>query len=721
MEIRNKRMTSRWVALILSIAMIVLQGVLPVQAATAECPEGEHEWELEEYYPPTCEDEGTAVYCCIKCGKWIDESIPATGHYWTEWYLQPIYGQFGDVIQQDCTEGVSQYRYCTVCGETEYRFREPGIHDFDQWVTIQTPTCMREGINGHTCKVCGIYEQVSTGYGDHQYGNWVEAQPATCTRQGIYYHDCIYCGNRDYYYTDKAAHTYGNWVEEKAPTCSEQGVYYRDCNVCGYREYYYVDKLAHTFGEWSVVAEPTDFTAGLAKRVCEVCGYEEEYTWYPDGTLLYGDYNMEVYNFQLALINAGYDINVAGGRFGDSTRGAVVAFEQDHDLPEDGIGWPGIQKMLAGEDIPGDAFQGRTSAMECSVKENKANAPEDRDFYCAGEEVIIWVNISSPDRIYNVHFYEEPDREQILYDTELYPDYPEGTPWCADLNSRQSSETFTYRHIITPEEAEAGSYVFRVYAFGTDQQRNQIKSNTAELEVETGVIKPSRFRNKQEQFPTEPSLELRESSQAGHVTEGIPDYYYYALGDDVKYKLIVTNETETPFYDIEIGSYWLPSKVELAGALASDETETFGNDENDSSVNEGDSFAGDSDSFGGDSDSFAGEDGSVTDESEGFTGDNDSFDDGDDSHIRAYLPAEDGTKTIDIYMNPGLINFDVLEPGETIVFYIWLNVGSISGDRDTMEREFWMTYSDPEGIEGTVESNKCEVPIGLIPESGSAE
>ena len=127
---------------------------------------------------------------------------------------------------------------------------------------------------------------------------------------------------------------------------------------------------------------------------------------------------------------------------------------------------------------------------------------------------------------------------------------------------------------------------------------------------------------------TKPTVKLRESSQAWRVVEDPSSpygyYYFYGLGDEVRYKIIVENKTEATFYNLEVGTELKPLET---------------------------------------------------------------------------------------------ISIEKLAPEETRSFYIWFEVGSINGDRDTMERDVWMSFEDENGIGDSVRSDPCEVPIGLVPAS----
>ena len=373
---RGKR--QRWAVWILCIFMLVSMSHVPAQAEEESwfywedpsqayweqgsdfCPEsgnGEHEWVLSQqgYYPPSCETEGRAGYDCKYCGAWKWESIPATGHSFTEWRTLPVRTNAGEVIPQpDCTQAFSQYRECTVCGKTEYRTTQPGEHSFGAWVTTRQATCTQEGQEMRTCSVCGATEQRSTGLGDHSYGAWVTTQYATCTTPGKETRTCSLCGRSEERSTGFGAHQFGAWTEMRAATCEQKGILYRECAYCKGREYQYTDKVGHSFGAWAIVAEATDFATGTMQRVCSVCGLTEQVYYDPEGTLRYGDNGPSVAFFQQLLNAAGFNCGEADGDYGEKTKKAVVEFEQAHGLRADGVGWPGIQKMLSGEDEPVD-------------------------------------------------------------------------------------------------------------------------------------------------------------------------------------------------------------------------------------------------------------------------------------------------------------------------------------------------------------------------------
>lgn len=72
MENRKKRNMYRWTVWFLSVFLILTLCAFPA-LADEECPEGEHDWVLDNYDAPTCYEEGLAGYYCSKCGDWKRE------------------------------------------------------------------------------------------------------------------------------------------------------------------------------------------------------------------------------------------------------------------------------------------------------------------------------------------------------------------------------------------------------------------------------------------------------------------------------------------------------------------------------------------------------------------------------------------------------------------------------------------------------------------------
>ena len=107
--------------------------------------------------PATCERAGTIVWKCSRCDETKTETIPATGHHWTD---------NGDNSTHICVKGDA----------TE-------AHSYGEWVVDTPATCTTAGKKKHTCTECGHIEtQEIPATGHH----WVDKGDGT--------HTCPDCG-----------------------------------------------------------------------------------------------------------------------------------------------------------------------------------------------------------------------------------------------------------------------------------------------------------------------------------------------------------------------------------------------------------------------------------------------------------------------------------------------------------------------------------------------
>ena len=82
--------------------------------------------------PAACERAGTIVWKCSRCDETKTETIPATGHHWTD---------NGDNSTHICVKGDA----------TE-------AHSYGEWTTVTEATCTTAGQKQHTCTECGHVE-----------------------------------------------------------------------------------------------------------------------------------------------------------------------------------------------------------------------------------------------------------------------------------------------------------------------------------------------------------------------------------------------------------------------------------------------------------------------------------------------------------------------------------------------------------------------------------
>ena len=220
-------------------------------------------------------------------------------------------------------------------------------HSFGEWQVVQEGNCNAVRLEMRYCQICGIAEERDSGLGDHQYGDWTVTKQPTCTAEGERYHTCTICGATQTEIMPKADHQYGDWTITKQPTCTAEGEREHVCRVCQYKETQKIEKLPHDY-EWKIVTEPTDHSQGVRQRVCKVCGYAEAGEAFdPEGTIRSGARGEEVARMQQLLADQGYlEANEADGIFGGKTENALIAFQTDHGLTPDGVGWPQTLKKL---------------------------------------------------------------------------------------------------------------------------------------------------------------------------------------------------------------------------------------------------------------------------------------------------------------------------------------------------------------------------------------
>lgn len=81
----------------------------------------------------------------------------------------------------------------------------------------------------------------------------------------------------------------------------------------------------------------------MALVLCILCGSALAKT-YP--TLTVGDKGTQVRTLQTALNKLGYDVGTVDGKFGEGTRKAVIAFQRDNGLKQDGKAGNATQTLL---------------------------------------------------------------------------------------------------------------------------------------------------------------------------------------------------------------------------------------------------------------------------------------------------------------------------------------------------------------------------------------
>ena len=342
---------------IISLVLIVLMllGTLPTAsfAATSRgtsreatddyCPSGRSgnnthlfgEWDIME--EPTCAAPGSESRWCSYCFYEQKREIPALGHNWSDWVT---------VEEATCTSEGLETRYCSSCRTRETRRVAKKAHTWGNPRVIVDPTCTYAGSAVYTCQVCKTQETRAIDRLPHTWGEWTTTQEPTCTQAGSRQRTCSVCGTVETEAIPMIAHTYGGWTVVTAATCTSAGTEKGVCQVCGHEEIRAVAPLAHTYGDWTILSQLTDLSLGIRERACLNCGAVEHIEEEPAGTLHYGDQGEAVLELQKTLNENGYDCGYPDGHFGDLTKAAIADLESDNDLPPDGIGWPGVMRIM---------------------------------------------------------------------------------------------------------------------------------------------------------------------------------------------------------------------------------------------------------------------------------------------------------------------------------------------------------------------------------------
>jgi len=216
----------------------------------------------------TCTEDGVITYTCEHCGYSYTETIPATGHSYTDEIVPPTCAAEGYTLHT-CHCGYSYTDTYTAKLEHEYRS------------VVTAPTCTEQGYTTYTCNRCGDSyvddETAATGHTE----TVKAAQSATCTADG--WNEYSYCSVCQAELTAKVVIPAKGHTETVAPgyaaTCTTAGL--TDgvtCSVCDaiLQTATEIPALGHALvedPENSVAATCT--TAGSTAYRCSRCDHTE--------------------------------------------------------------------------------------------------------------------------------------------------------------------------------------------------------------------------------------------------------------------------------------------------------------------------------------------------------------------------------------------------------------------------------------------------------------
>ncbi|MBR5382414.1 MAG: hypothetical protein IK133_01190, partial [Clostridia bacterium] len=157
------------------------------------------------------------------------EAYSCTAHQWSQWYVE---------IEPSCTYGGEEFRFCTICGEYEYRFPAALGHSYKKSVVDQA-TCTEWGLVSYTCSRCGdVYGEEVEPLG-HSWQQKTTREP-TCTENGQAANVCSRCGQTQQgtiIVVPALGHKWGQWTVDTPSTCVAYGTRYHVCDRCGTKEW----------------------------------------------------------------------------------------------------------------------------------------------------------------------------------------------------------------------------------------------------------------------------------------------------------------------------------------------------------------------------------------------------------------------------------------------------------------------------------------------------
>jgi hypothetical protein len=127
------------------ILVITTAGVLSF--AEDQCPAGgEHDYTVTIVKRATENSDGLRNYVCSKCGRKYTETIPATGHIWSEWKVSkaPACTVDGQAVRK-CIKHKDFTHY-------EYKVLPATGHDFGKWIIDRKATAAAAGMEHRVCR-----------------------------------------------------------------------------------------------------------------------------------------------------------------------------------------------------------------------------------------------------------------------------------------------------------------------------------------------------------------------------------------------------------------------------------------------------------------------------------------------------------------------------------------------------------------------------------------
>lgn len=175
----------------------------------------------------TCTSAGFEYYICENCGNMIGETeyLPKLGHSYKE-----------EIISEaDCTSDGEILYSCERCGDSYTETIPSSGHTFSEWVITAEPTCTQQGMKHRVCAECSATETLELPMAEH---NWEKEftidEQATCEQNGSKSIHCADCdAAKDVTVINAAGHAESDWIVTVAPTKKTDGKQIKKCTSCG--------------------------------------------------------------------------------------------------------------------------------------------------------------------------------------------------------------------------------------------------------------------------------------------------------------------------------------------------------------------------------------------------------------------------------------------------------------------------------------------------------
>ncbi|MBO7662545.1 MAG: peptidoglycan-binding protein [Clostridia bacterium] len=666
---------------------------------------------------PTCTQTGTQEYNC-NCGVSETRTLPAKGHSWGGWTVTK---------EATCGQTGTRTRKCSVCGQTETEtIAKTNDHSWGGWTVTKEATCAQTGTRTRRCSVCGQTETDTIAKTDHSWGAWKTLEEATCTHKGKRQHRCAVCGVTETKELKKKPHEAGEWTTTKEPTCKKAGQREAACVHCGTKMTEKIPKVNHDYEAWETVKEATDFSKGKRQSACRFCGKKKTEEFYPEGTLAKDLENdpAAVKELQSVLGSMGLYSGAPSGDFDKKTVSAVKKLQKNLKHKQDGVGWPGLLKLLGLHGGLGDGITDDVSGYKLQLTVVQTSAKQ--SYYAVGDQLEYkWTltNASKKNdaKNLNVAFFSGllPSKK-----TDQVIDQPGTLP-------KGDSVSGTYTYTVTKKDALTGKFTFGFIA------RGKLGSSNVDSNKVCFVNAASAGKGGTGGW-TPPVEELLSISKK--VINTPKNGLFFLKGETIQFEITVKNTTSKDVKNVILTDKLLGEWKKTIGTLAGGDSRTYQVDYKAAAadVNQGEavntavvSYTG---ADGKTRTSKATDKAPVAQDTDGLY--IYKVDIASPANGLFYLPDEEVTFEITI-ANPTKRDFtelkiydwlyskkkawkteSKLEAGKFVSYTFKTKVTKLQGKLGSLTNIVRVTYRDPEKADRVALSNECRVPCGLEGQDG---